>query len=411
MATPDPLKPLIFATVFYNGALMSGFVNYIAGLGCAFWVLALWQRATPFSVDRFILAIGGSVLVFCVHVIAAFFLVAAIGLLELELICRSRDYRVRSLVHQTSGLTAGFVILLLLTLSPTGHAIVSTDGTHHIVYIGAPGFFGIINSKLTLLVHPLIDGSGFRGAVIMMAGLLGLSYLTARAMHLGLLRPGLYLALGLNALWLAAPFRIGDGFFLDYRLVPPAVIVTIAATQIQWQSLKVQQWVMTAALLFSVCRSLSLIDDIRRYARTYSSFEQAIGVIAPDSVLLTAIGTGREAISWTTLWSPQTEHLATLAVQRGVFVPTTFALPSQQAIVLQPQYREWRSRSYLADDAHVARTWPLFDKVCAVWQTSCHTGGVYLAVVYPSDYSDGLFRRAAVKWRDTKFQLIELCGE
>jgi hypothetical protein len=150
--------------------------------------------------------------------------------------------------------------------------------------------------------------------------------------------------------------------------------------------------------------------DFLRDAATYRTFEQATAAIVPDSVLLTAIGTPSAAIPWDVFWSPPTEYMPTLAVQRGVFVPTTFAFASQHTIVLDSVYQDWRRLSNLGDAAGVARAWKLFDDVCAKWRADRHTGHVYVAVVYPSDYSDHLQKSIVVRASGEGFRIVEPCA-
>ena len=52
----DPLKPLIAVVLFYNGALMDGFVNYMMGAGVALCFLTAWVGANR-PVSRLLIAL------------------------------------------------------------------------------------------------------------------------------------------------------------------------------------------------------------------------------------------------------------------------------------------------------------------------------------------------------------------
>ncbi len=407
----DPIKPMLFAVLFYNGALMGGFVNFMTGLGGALWMLAFWIGSPALPARRALIATSGAALIFFAHLIAACFFVAVVGLLELEQIRRSGRLGLATLLRHSSAALAGCVVVLLLTLSPTSNDTLSSHGAHSIIYVGAPSIINILKGKLILLGHPILDGSGIRGAAVLVAGLIALGCIMAGASRLRLTPRILWLTVGLNGLWLIAPNGVGVGYGLDYRLVPSMLVVLIAATPIEWRSVAGRQWALAVVLVFSVCRTASFMVDFRSSAETFRAFQQATAAIVPDSVLLTAIGTQREAIPWAVFWSPPTEYLPTTAVERGVFVPTTFALAAQHSVVLKSPYRGWTTMPYLANDAMVAAGWPLFDQVCKTWRADGHRGGVYLSVVYPSAYSDGLSQRAPVIGTGAGFRLMTLCGE
>ncbi len=410
MAAADPVKPLLFTMLFYNGVLAGGFVNYMAGLGAALWILAWWIKSERSAPGRYLIAIAGCVLVFFIHLIAALFLAAAIMLLEFSSILRPRRNGLAVLSAHASGATAGAAVIGLLALSPTRQDSLAVESTAHISYAGAPSPVGIITDKLLLVPHSLLDGSGTRGALILLVGSLAFAGVTAWAARFAPNRRANFLIVGLNALWLVAPFGIGVGYQLDYRLVPSAFAVIIAATPIAWRSVNARTTALVVLMLLSISRTLSFLVEFRRGAAIYRDFERATAVIVPDSVLLTAIGTGRDSIPWDVFWSPPTEYVATLAVQHGVFVPTTFAFASQHTIVLKQDYQDWRRLSDLGDDASAARSWKLFDAVCAKWRADRHAGHVYVAVVYPSAYSDHLQRSLVARASGEGFRIMEPCA-
>jgi hypothetical protein len=408
-SSSDPVKPMLSAMLFYNGSLMGGSVNFMAGLGLMLWVSAIWLHMSEFPARRFLVAACGVFLVFLAHLIAAFFLIAVIGLLEFDLFQRSHNFRFSNIIRHLSAFSAALIVIVLLWLSPTSTDTLSTDGMNQITYVGAPSAFGIIKAKLGLLGHPLLDGSGGRGAAIVVVGMLVFACAMARTARLQFGIRGIILALGLNVLWIVAPNGVGVGYGLDYRLVPAAFVVLIAVVRIEWRTSAPSSLAMVVMLTFSVCRSASLAADFRDDAVTYRQFEKAADHIIPGSVLLTAIGTPRSSISWTDFWAPPTEYLPTLAVANGVFVPTTFTFKSQHSVVMRPEYQNWRRLFDVSDEAAVAESWPLIKNTCAQWHKDGHAGDAYLVVVYPSIYSDELAKPATIEYFGQSFRLLNLC--
>ena len=117
----DPLKPLCAVVLFYNGALMDGFVNYVMGAAAALCFLAAWIAASRPGWRVLIAFLGGEVVFFC-HLVAAGLFLCVLGLLELASLLRTRRWSVGVLYRHASPLVAAVPVIMLLAMSPTSGA-------------------------------------------------------------------------------------------------------------------------------------------------------------------------------------------------------------------------------------------------------------------------------------------------
>jgi hypothetical protein len=403
----DPVKPVIIAMLFYNGALIGGFANYMVGLGLAFWVFAAWIEARDRPGRRFAIAVLGTVAVFFAHLIAAAFLVAAMGLFELYNLVRQRRFGSSALLRHASPAAAAAVVVVLFVLSPT--TADGPGGGGAVYYTGAPSPAGIAKGKLILLFHPLLDGSGIIGAAILVAGMVVFLLLTLRFGRPRLSPRALFLALGLALLVVVSPNGIGVGYGLDYRLVVPLACVVVCATTLTWRGTAVR-WVVFAVLLVtSVARSGSFIADFWRDKATFRAFEAATAQIPPDSLLLTGMGSRWETIPWGRFWAPPAEYLATQAAPSRVFVPTVFAIASQHPLVLNSRFAGWGSFVFFSSPDDAAKSRDRLQETCADWQALGHTGRVLMLLVYPSAVSEALIPRSFVIGSGPGFELVDGC--
>jgi hypothetical protein len=402
----DPVKPPIMAMLFYNGALIGGFANYMLGLGLAFCVFAAWIEARDRPTRRLAIAIVGSLAVFFTHLIAAGFLIAAMCLFELHTLARQRRFNPAVLFSHASPAAAAAVVFILFALSP---ATADGPGGGAVTYAGAPSLAGIAKGKLILLFHPLLDGSGVAGAAFLVGGM-GLFLLLALRTGRPRLSPSAWIvSAGLTVLVIVCPNGIGAGFGLDYRLVIPLACVVVGATTLAWRSPGARWLVFGVLLATSVTRSASFIADFTRDKATYRAFEAAITQIPPDSVLLTGMGSRWDDISWSRFWAPPSEYLATEAAAAHVFVPTVFAIASQHPLVLNPSFVGWRSFAFFGSSEDAVRSRSRLAEACSDWQALGHSGRTLMLLVYPSATSEKLIPRRFVLQAGPGFELIDAC--
>jgi hypothetical protein len=403
----DPVKPVIMAMLFYNGGLIGGFVNYMVGLGLAFCVFAAWIETRDRFARHLAVAIMGTVAVFFAHLIAAGFLVAAMGLFDLCELARQRRFGLSLLLRHTTPAAAAVVGIILFALSPT--TADGPGGGGAIFYVGAASLIGIAKGKLILLLHPLLDGSGIVGAAILVAGMAVFLLLTLRFGRPRLAPRALFLACGLSLLVIVLPNGIGVGRGLDYRLIVPLACVVVCATTLMWRGQGTRWAVFAILMMTSVARSGSFLFDFWRDRATYRAFEAAAAQIPSDSVLLTGMGSRRDTIPWGRFWAPPAEYLATLAVASRVFVPSVFAIPSQHPLVVNSRFVAWGSFVFFSspEDASDARN--RLKATCADWQAMGHSGRVLMLLGYPSITSEALITRTAILGAGPGFELVDAC--
>jgi hypothetical protein len=297
--------------------------------------------------------------------------------------------------------------VVLFVLSPT--TADGPGGGGAVYYTGAPSLAGIAKGKLTLLFHPLLDGSGIIGAAILVAGMMVFLLLTLRFGRPRLSPRALFLALGLTLLVVVSPNGIGVGYELDYRLVVPLACMLVCATTLTWRSPSARWIVFAVLVVTSVARSGSFAADYWRDRATFQAFAAAIPQIPPDSVLLTGMGSRWDTIPWGRFWAPPAEYLATQAAPSHVFAPTVFAIASQHPLVLNSRFAGWGSFVFFSSPDDAAKSRIRLRATCADWQTMGHSGRVFMLLVYSSPASEKLIPRHLVIASDPGFELVDAC--
>jgi len=112
----DPAKIGLAAMLFTSGALFWGLVDYLLGIGLALAVLAGWIIAAGHPWRRLSIAVGGTVLLFYCHLVAAAVFVTVLGCFGVAEGFAARPRRLGGF-----SALAGFAVLLALrVLSPAG---------------------------------------------------------------------------------------------------------------------------------------------------------------------------------------------------------------------------------------------------------------------------------------------------
>ncbi len=410
----DDAKLPLFALLFYNGPLAGGFVNFAAGSGLAFGLVALWIDAARRPLLRVAAAVLGALLIFFFHLIAACLAIFAIGVLELAALWQIRRDGPQAWIGHLSAPAALCALAAVLLHSPVAGEVSQASGTA-MTYSGGPSLAGVLAAKLALPAHGLLDGSDGAGLAVLAAGLglvvllLAVGLLRRRVgFHIG--RDGAVLGTGLVALALLLPNGIGGaGLGLDYRVAPFAVTVLACALRFDWRSVWLQRTCAALLALTLLGRTAAQVRQGQRAAPGFRDFEAAARLIPADSALLTAMGTRREAIAWERFWNPPTEYIGTRAVADHVFVGTVFAIRSQHGLVVDPRWARWSRILDVSDPARTAETWTFLSEGCTAWRAAGHAGTVTLLIVYPSDYSRTLPLQGPAASAHPDFQMTDAC--
>ncbi len=315
------LWPLAAFLLLYNRTFLWGFLNYLFGLGAALLGLGLWlalEGRRPWL--RALAGAAAALVCFFSHLAA--FGVYAVAICGVELprtVADLRAGRWLDLGRSVAMLGAAFVIpaaLLLLWHRQTGESGIS--------YAAFP-------RKLDLLfsVFDNYDRGFDIGSFALFAGALIWLGATGR---LGL-TPRLGSAAGLLLIgYLALPTRIYGGSGLDHRLPLAVFLLLIAGSAPRFPSRRAAVAVGSAAALLLVLR-IAVIERVwLRADRIYAVDLAGIDRL-PRGVRL-AVAYPADAIHVAAV--PEVHLPAMAVVRREAFVPTLFAAPDQQPLVLRP---------------------------------------------------------------------------
>jgi hypothetical protein len=406
LRTADPFKPLLAVILFYCGPLMDGFVNYMMGVAVALCFLAAWIAVSR-PVPRLLIATLGAVVVFFCHLVAVGFFLAVLGLMEFAMLVRERQWNASMLMRHASPLAAAVPAVILFSVSPTSGAL-------RIFYGDDLSVLGIAKNKLSLFLHPVLDGSGLLGAAILIVGATIFVTLMVLAWRRGLLIPRALsswhiLVPGLIGLCLIVPNGVGEGMGLDSRLSPLVFLLAGLFMRLEWRDRGMRLACFTILLVVSLARSASFTHDAAANTEVFDGFAAAARIIPKDSMLLSGIGTPRAAIPWDKFWRPPAEYMGTLATAAQVFVPSVFALRSQHTLVLDDKFFKLHRQFDVSDAVAQAEVRDIARATCETWKVQGHDGSIFMVIVYPSAFSDNAFPPSARRATGTGFQLVDLC--
>lgn len=263
------LGVLIFA---HNAMFQLGLLNYLFGVGAAFWLLSAWIFArNSGGVCHWVSFAGGCILVYLCHLSALG--VYAVGVLGYEL------GRVRALDGPVNRSVWQALVLALTQFLPVimVHALISTSAGS---YAPAPiddSTFGvlIVYKAVLVLLAPLVSVSGYRlGQTVFGALLVFALYIGFRERTLQLAVPVRWMASGLAvAIALLPPAGFGSNL-VDIRLIPALGLVLWSGLEVaersKWMPNVVLGVIAAAVILISLetTREWVLRDDEYRHVRS-----------------------------------------------------------------------------------------------------------------------------------------------
>jgi hypothetical protein len=314
--------PLAAFLLLYNRTFLWGFLNYLFGLGVALCGAALWLALERKRVWLRLLSSSLAALAAFFSHLAAFG-VYALVICGVELPQALSDLKARrwpSLARGGAILGAQFIVPVALFLDwrrQTAHPAIDLSFVRK---------FDLLFSVFDNYNRPL-DIAGFA----LFAGLL---FWLAAAGRLGLtLRLGCA-ALLLLVAFLALPARIFGGSGLDHRLPLAVFLLLVAGSVPRFPDRRAAVAVATAAVLLLTLR-VAVIERVWwRADRVYSADLAGIDAL-PRGVRL-AVAYPADAIHVVAV--PTVQLPAMAVVRRDGFVPTLFAFPGQQLLVLRPPW-------------------------------------------------------------------------
>jgi hypothetical protein len=314
--------PLLAFLLLYSRVFLWGFINYLFGLGVALCGIALWLALEERRGPRVLASIVVALACFFSH-IAAFgvYAVAIAGVELVPVLGLLRSRRFGDIVGRIAAAAAQFVLpaIILWRFEPA-----SPD---------QPIGYGAIWRKADLLFSVFDDYSRPFDVVcfVLFVGLLG-ALAWKRRLEIAP-RLGTALAL-LLVVYLLSPTRIFTGYGADHRLPIALFLMFVAATS------PVPPLSRRAALLVGVAVAaifaarMAVVEAIwLKSDAVYTDDLRVLGGFPLGAKI--AVGFPPRDINAGGI--PQL-HVPVLAVERDAFVPTLFAFPTQQPLLVRPPY-------------------------------------------------------------------------
>lgn len=319
------LWPLLAFLFLYNRIFLWGFLNYLFGVGVALCGAALWLALEK---KRYWLRILSSSLMAltCYFSHIAAFGFYALVILGIEAEPATTELRAR----QWPALRRRILVAVAQFVAPI---VLLLGGSHR----AAPGpiGYGAIWRKADLLFS-VVDNYDRMFDIACFGLFLGLVGVLAWVRRLGLSRRLAWATGIVFVIYLLLPSQIWGGSGTDHRLPTALFLLFVAASAPRFSNRRVAAAVGVSAALLLVIR-LGVIERVWREAdRVYSADLVGIDELPRGAKLAIAHPADLFHVS-----AVPEVHLAALAVsRREAFVPSLFAIPGQQPIVLKPGFAE-----------------------------------------------------------------------
>jgi hypothetical protein len=333
------LWPLLGFLLLYNRTFLWGFVNYLFGVGVALGSTALWLALER---RRWWLRVLVSSLLALVcyfsHIAAfGFYALVILGIELSSALSEIRARRWRVLGRRIAVAGGQFVIPASLFL-----------GAWRQKAAGAISYTELW--RKADLLFSVFDNYNRTFDIFCFALFLGLIGWLASTKRLHLV-PRLGWAIGVAFVaYLLLPSQMYGGSGADHRLPTALFLLLIASSAPRFPGRPVTVAIGTIAAAVLVVR-MAVIDFVwHRADRVYSVDLAGIEILPRGAKL--AVAYPASAVNFVPI--PEV-HLATLAIpRREAFVPTLFALPAQQPVVLRPPY------DALSEATQPERLWAAF---------------------------------------------------
>jgi hypothetical protein len=327
--------PCLVFLLLYGRMLLWGFLNYLFGLGLGLVAFALWL-ALAGRKPALRLGIGA------VFALALFFAhLLACGLYGVLVIGHAAG---RAWRREGRSALSELLVAALPFLPPLAILLLATPGS-----AGGAVVYGNALRKLDLLFSVFDNyNRPFDVACFLLAAVALLTMFWRGWIRLA---PAMTAPLGLLALvYLVMPSQLATASGADHRIPLLLALVLIAASRWTAPPARRQRLFLSAALLLFLVRLGVVAASWQASDRVYASLQPAFDRLPAGDRL--AVAYPPEALN-----SQPTPlvHFPTLAIlRRDAFVPTLFAFPTQQPVLLQPRYRE------LAERLGPERLWSAF---------------------------------------------------
>lgn len=393
----DASKLPLGCILFYSVPLFWGFINYQFGTALSLCCLALWLWAGERVALKLIAAVGGAVAIFFCHLVAAGAFVVVLGCTDLVRLARDPSWR--GLRRNTTSIPAALAVFALLLHSPT-----SGDRLLDLLYVDAGSVTGFAKWKAGLFVKALLGAGNLHDGVLLAALVIAIiAILAAARLRFAIIGAAAVLAAVL--LCVASPWIAGHGALLDSRLAVLPLILLAAALRFDWRGDRARRLVVALLAAIVMVRSGIILDVWRHGDAVFSRFADESATLPSGSVVMTALALQPGKVPWNDRWTPPIAQIASLAAIDTVFVPTMFADPSQQPLVLKAAFRRYKEPLDFSSPTALAGGLADLRELCAL--VTPHP--VYLLLLYPTALTNRAIAPNLIVWRQPKMQLIEFC--
>jgi len=326
--------PLLASAILFNTIFRFGFLNYIFGLGIAFFAAGLWLLMKP-SFFRLLFTLLASILLIFLHFSAFGVFAVIVGSIEIHAASvrwQHKDFKFSTLQLLVS--TTPFIITfaLFMFFSPTAEII--DKGFSYPNYLGAKPF-GALYSILTDITW--LNIVYFSSMAVIFSFLL----LTRRINISSSL--SLALLVMIAALIMLPSSAMGN-VFVDVRLGPVITLLFIATIDIKATDININRFIACLAVILATLTSVGMNykwgdynHQVSKIIKVFDQTETGATIFSasslPDPKLITDTPERRAA------WNPSLKHIASYAVMYGPkFVPMTFANPQMQPLNVSGDY-------------------------------------------------------------------------
>lgn len=326
--------PLLAVALLFNGIFRFGFLNYIFGMGVAFFAAGLWLLIKS-NYFRIFFTLISSIFLILLHFAAFSIFAVIIGSTEIHAATiRYRQAGIKSSILQLFISATPFLvaIALFILLSPT--ADVASKGLVYPNYLGAKPF-GAIYSLLTGITW--LDVFSFSS----LAAISIFLFLTGRIK----IAPNLLFALAMMMIaFMVLPSSLLGSSFVCVRLGPAIALLGIATLDVKATDLNANRLVAGLALLFAVLTSISISTQWREFNKQTSEIINVFDKTEIGATIFNATAQPFTRLIADTkerrfAWNPPLKHIASYAVLYGPrFVPMTFVDPTKQPLVVTDKY-------------------------------------------------------------------------
>jgi len=328
--------PLLASALLFNGIFRYGFLNYIFGMGIAFFAAGLWLTIKPSNLRLFFTFVASCVLVL-LHFEAFAVFAVIVGSIEIYYVIfqpQKEGIKYKAIQLIISACPFLLTITLFILISPT--AEVASQGFHYPNYLGAKPY-GAIYSLLTGINW--LDIICFSSLVIATIFL----FFTKR---IQLSSPLLLAALMMSIAFMVLPSSIMGSSFVYVRLGPAIALLFIATIDVKPNCLNTNSLIACLALILAIFTSISITQQWQDFNKTTSNIIRVFDKTEPGAIIFNATtqpfthliaDTPKERAAW----NPPLKHIASYAVLYGPkFVPMTFADLTKQPLNVASKYQK-----------------------------------------------------------------------